>query len=223
MQIYLSRHGQRVGPFTLEEINRQLASGTLSAADLGWSESSPGWKPILSFTGVIMPGGASSTAAPVSLATPIAWGLPEYAGFWLRAWAFLIDTVIVMIFALAIGTILRRSPSEPLTPSASGAIAQALFLLLYMPVLWASPMQATAGQRICRVRVVDGISSEGISFGQGLLRLMAMALSGLLLGIGFLMAAFTERKRGLHDMLADTCVIKDSLTGRWRDSVGGTR
>jgi uncharacterized RDD family membrane protein YckC len=41
-----------------------------------------------------------------------------------------------------------------------------------------------------------------------------MMLSGLILGIGFLMAAFTERKQGLHDMIAGTYVVKDSLIGR---------
>src|SRR3546814_11845536 len=34
-----------------------------------------------------------------------------------------------------------------------------------------------------------------------------MMLSGLILGIGFLMAAFTERKQALHDMICDTVVV----------------
>jgi uncharacterized RDD family membrane protein YckC len=44
-----------------------------------------------------------------------------------------------------------------------------------------------------------------------------MMLSGLIFGIGFIMIAFTERKRGLHDMIADTCVVKDSPVDRWPD------
>jgi uncharacterized RDD family membrane protein YckC len=215
MQIYLSRHGQRVGPFALEEINRQLAAGALSPSDLGWSETSPGWKPLLSFVGVIMPGAASSTAAPISMATPVMWGAPKYAGFWIRTVAYLIDVFIVTIFALVIATLFRRSPGEPATPSLAGSILQLILFLIYMPALWASPMQATAGQRICRLRVIDAEEGNGISFGRSLLRALAMVLSGLLLGIGYIMVAFTERKRGLHDMIAGTCVVKDSLTGRW--------
>ena len=47
-----------------------------------------------------------------------------------------------------------------------------------------------------------------ITFMRGLLRVLGMTLSGLILGIGFLMAAFTERKRALHDIIAGTCVVK---------------
>ena len=43
-------------------------------------------------------------------------------------------------------------------------------------------------------------------------RHFAKYLSALILGIGFLMAAFTDRKQGLHDMIADTLVLKDKST-----------
>jgi uncharacterized RDD family membrane protein YckC len=215
MQIFLSRGGKKIGPYSLEQINHQLAIGELSAVDLGWSESSPGWKPIVSFTGIIVPGGASSTPVSINIATPMTWGLPEYAGFWIRAGALAIDLFVLSIFALTIATIFRRSPAEAMTPSAAGAILQALVLLLYMPALWASRMQATVGQRICRLRLVDGPTGSRVSLGRGFLRLGGMFISGLLLGIGFFMAAFTERKRALHDMIADTCIVKDSPVDRW--------
>ena len=217
MQIYLSRYGERIGPFSLEEINHQLAAGTLTAADLGWSESSPGWKPILSFAGVIMPGGASSTAAPIGIATPITFGLPKFAGFWIRAAAHLIDAIILAIFVLAIALFFKGRPEGSGDLSLVSAMFQFAVLMFYMPSLWSSPMQATAGQRICRLRVVDAADGNGISFGRGLLRVVAMMLSGLIFGIGFIMIAFTERKRGLHDMIADTCVVKDSPVDRWLD------
>jgi uncharacterized RDD family membrane protein YckC len=215
MQIFLSRGGKKIGPYSLEQINHQLAVGDLSAVDLGWSESSPGWKPIVSFTGVIMPGGASSTPASLHIATPITWGLPKYAGFWIRAVALGIDVIVLTIFGLCIASILHPSAAGFATPSALGAFSQALLLLLYMPVLWASRMQATIGQRVCRLRVVDGITGSHISAGRGLLRVGGMLLSGLFLGLGFFMAAFTERKRALHDIIADTCVVKDSAVDRW--------
>jgi len=209
MEIYISREGERIGPYSLEEINRQLAAGTLIPQDLGWSESSPGWKPLLSFVGVIVPGGASSTAFPTSLATPVTFGLPEYAGFWIRGWALMIDAIIVGILALVIIPIWLKSAADESTgPLALGPILQTLLVWIYMPALWFSPMQATAGQRICGLRVVDAMNGGRISFMRGLLRLLGMILSGLILGIGFLMAAFTERKRALHDMIAGTCVVK---------------
>ena len=208
MEIYISRDGERSGPYSLEEINRQLAAGTLIPQDLGWSESSPGWKPLLSFVGVIVPGGASSTAVPTSLATPVTFGLPEYAGFWIRGWALMIDAVIVGTFALLIAMWLKFASAESVGPVALAPILQTLLVWIYMPALWFSPMQATAGQRICRLRVVDAMDGGRITFMRGLLRVLGMTLSGLILGIGFLMAAFTERKRALHDIIAGTCVVK---------------
>jgi len=208
MEIYISRDGERIGPYSLEEINRKLAAGTLIPQDLGWSESSPGWKPLLSFVGVIVPGGASSTAVPTSLATPVTFGLPEYAGFWIRGWALMIDAVIVGTFALLIAMWLKFASAESVGPVALAPILQTLLVWIYMPALWFSPMQATAGQRICRLRVVDAMDGGRITFMRGLLRVLGMTLSGLILGIGFLMAAFTERKRALHDIIAGTCVVK---------------
>jgi uncharacterized RDD family membrane protein YckC len=208
MELYISRDGARSGPYSLEQVNRQLAAGTLSPHDLGWSESSPGWKPLLSFAGVIVPGGASSTAARIGLATPVPGALPQFAGFWIRGLALMIDVLIIGSLVFLLGLWIPAPAAESVSPLLLGAILQILLVLLYMPVLWFSPLQATVGQKLCHLRVTDGFGGK-ITFGRGLLRAFAMVPSGLLLGIGFLMAAFTERKRSLHDMLADTCVVKD--------------
>jgi uncharacterized RDD family membrane protein YckC len=207
MQIYLHRDGQRAGPFSLEEVNRQLAAGRLNPTDLGWSESSPGWKPLLSFVGVIVPGGASSTAAPIGMATPVTFGLMRYAGFWVRAVAFVIDVIILALLFLFVAAFCLRNyggDSYSLRP----IIIQSVITLLYFALFWSTSMQATPGQKFCGVKVVDGIGAHRISLMRALGRTLALVLSGLLLGIGYLMAAFTERKRALHDMIADTCVVK---------------
>jgi uncharacterized RDD family membrane protein YckC len=214
MEIYLSRGGERTGPYSLEAVNRQLAAGTLTPNDLGWSETSPGWKPLLSFAGVIVPGGASSTPVPIGIATPITIGLPQHAGFWRRSLAFMIDAIILGIFTLVVAVWFKLRAEQGSGQSALSAGLELALILLYMPALWASPMQATAGQRICALRVINAVDGDRVSFMRGLLRVLGMMLSGLILGIGFLMVAFTERKQGLHDMIAGTYVVKDSLTGR---------
>ena len=208
MEIYLSRNGERVGPYSLEEVNRQLAAGTLTPYDLGWSESSPGWKPLLSFAGVIVPGGASSSAVPTSIATPVSFALPAYAGFWIRGLALIIDLVILEIFGLVIALTFKPIGQESTGVLALGGMLQIVLAFVYMPALWLSPMQATAGQRLCGLKVIDAIDSGRISFMRGVLRVLAMILSGVILGIGYVMAAFTERKRALHDMIAATYVVK---------------
>jgi uncharacterized RDD family membrane protein YckC len=168
----------------------------------------------LSFAGVIVPGGASSTPVPIGLAKPITFGLPQHAGFWRRSLAFMIDAIILGIFALIIAIWFKLRAEQGSGQSALSAGLPLALILIYMPALWASPMQATAGQRICALRVIDAIDGGRVSFMRGLLRVLGMMLSGLILGIGFLMAAFTERKQGLHDMIAGTYVVKDSLIGR---------
>ena len=76
---------------------------------------------------------------------------------------------------------------------------------IYYASLEASPWQATLGKKAMGIRVVD---RDGMrcSFGRTSLRLFSkIFLSGLLtLGVGYLFAAFTEKKQALHDLLADT-------------------
>jgi hypothetical protein len=71
MQIHIARNGQRMGPFSLEEINRQLAAGTLSLSDQAWYEGAAGWAPLSTVPGVSSSGPVRSTApsAPQADAT----------------------------------------------------------------------------------------------------------------------------------------------------------
>jgi hypothetical protein len=59
MQIHVARDGKQLGPFSLEEINRQLAAGTLSLSDQAWYEGAAGWAALSTVPGV-------SVAAPTS-------------------------------------------------------------------------------------------------------------------------------------------------------------
>lgn len=68
MQIHIARDGKQLGPFPLEEINRQLAAGTLSLSDNAWYEGASGWAPLSTVPGVT--GGASGSAAAIPAATP---------------------------------------------------------------------------------------------------------------------------------------------------------
>ena len=69
MQVHVARNGQRMGPFSLEEINRQLAAGTWSGTDLAWYEGAPGWVQLSTVPGVII--GQQSTAAVGTGTAPI--------------------------------------------------------------------------------------------------------------------------------------------------------
>jgi hypothetical protein len=70
MQIHLARNGQAMGPFSLEEVNRQLAAGTLTGTDLAWYEGAAGWAPLSSVPGIITGTAGPLPSAPAAATTP---------------------------------------------------------------------------------------------------------------------------------------------------------
>jgi uncharacterized RDD family membrane protein YckC len=82
-----------------------------------------------------------------------------------------------------------------------------LLIWLYEALLTSSSMQATPGKMVfgLRVTTVDG---ERIGFGRATGRFFGKIGSGAIAYIGFIMVGFTERKQGLHDMMASTLVVR---------------
>src|SRR3979490_955403 len=70
MQIHIARSGQPRGPFSLEEINRQLAAGTLNLSDQAWYEGAAGWAALSTVPGVSA--AAASASAPQISPAPVA-------------------------------------------------------------------------------------------------------------------------------------------------------
>lgn len=65
MEIHVARNGQPLGQFSVEEVNRKLATGAFSPTDLGWHEGAAGWAPLSTIAGVKAPG-VASPAMPTS-------------------------------------------------------------------------------------------------------------------------------------------------------------
>ena len=78
---------------------------------------------------------------------------------------------------------------------------------LYYALMESSGMQATLGKKALGLIVTDE-SGQRISFARATGRYFAKIVSALILLIGFIMVAFTERKQGLHDKLAGTLVVR---------------
>lgn len=76
---------------------------------------------------------------------------------------------------------------------------------LYESWMESSSRQATLGKMIFNMKVTD-LNGNRISFARASGRHFAKYLSGLILGIGYIMAGFTDRKQALHDMIAGTLV-----------------
>jgi uncharacterized RDD family membrane protein YckC len=78
---------------------------------------------------------------------------------------------------------------------------------LYYTLLESSVWQGTLGKKALGLEVTD-LGGRRVSFGRATGRFFARIISGLTLGIGFIMAGFTERKQALHDIIAGCLVIR---------------
>ncbi len=79
---------------------------------------------------------------------------------------------------------------------------------LYFALMESSSKQATLGKMALGLKVTD-MSGNRISFARATGRYFGKFISGIILNIGYIMAAFTERKQALHDMMANCLVIMD--------------
>jgi uncharacterized RDD family membrane protein YckC len=145
-----------------------------------------------------------------------------YAGFWLRLVAYLIDSLLlgivvgVFIFMPLIGQGGAGGISPDnfwalYTDTSRQGIARRLLVVmaawLYWALLESSALQATPGKRALGLIVTD-LQGRRISFARASGRFFGKAISGFLLMAGYIMAAFTEKKQALHDMLAGCLVIR---------------
>jgi uncharacterized RDD family membrane protein YckC len=180
-----------------------------------------------SLSSSLAPAPVATPARAYAAAPPVAYAPPSiYGGFWIRLLAHLIDHVILgavaapLFFVMALPTILRvvheaERDQEP-SPEMIMAILSSVFLYaaiafagqwLYEALLTSSSWQGTIGKRVLRLKVVDEAGNR-IGFGRATGRFFAKILSSMFFCIGFIMIAFTERKTGLHDMLAGTKVLR---------------
>lgn len=141
--------------------------------------------------------------------------MENYAGFWLRVVAYIIDAIIVGIVGFVIGMIFGvgavSTGTDISDPTGGGNMLLNLISIAigvaYFAGMESSSWQATVGKKALGLVVTD-LSGQRISLGRAIGRYFGKILSALILLIGFIMVAFTERKQGLHDMLAGTLVLK---------------
>ena len=134
---------------------------------------------------------------------------PQYAGFWRRVAAVIVDGLLLGIIGGGLGAILHLDAPSGATgwQSRPQDALSALIGLFYYVAMESSHYQATLGKMALSIKVTD-IEGNKITLAKAIIRYLSKILSGIILGIGFLMVAFTEKKQGLHDMIAGTLVVK---------------
>lgn len=135
----------------------------------------------------------------------------EYAGFWLRFAASLIDGILVgVVFGVAwaiIGIDFQYDYENPSGWFVIIILASYIIPWLYFALMEASAKQATLGKLALGIKVTDEAGNR-VSFGRATGRYFGKIVSALILYAGYIMIAFTKKKQGLHDILAGTLVVK---------------
>jgi uncharacterized RDD family membrane protein YckC len=139
----------------------------------------------------------------------------EYAGFWARTGAGLIDGFLLLLITMPVlisiygweyleAEDLVMGPADFLISWVLPALATVLFWLY---------KNATPGKMAIKAQVVDAQTGHSISVGQAMLRYLGYFLAILPLGLGIFWVAFDSRKQGWHDKIAGTVVVKRTNTG----------
>jgi uncharacterized RDD family membrane protein YckC len=154
----------------------------------------------------------------------------NYAGFWLRFVAVIIDGLllgaiqfiaimpVLGLMGIGLATDIQNLESADETTiapmigqmMAMAGVTQIVFLTiqtLYYTFMESSKYQASVGKIVLGLKVTD-MNGGQLDFTKALVRNLCKILSSMILLIGYLMAAFTEKKQALHDMIASTLVVK---------------
>jgi uncharacterized RDD family membrane protein YckC len=173
----------------------------------------PGVTPASSSANTVSP--YSTPATSYQAVAPVA--AAGYGGFWIRVVAAIIDGVLLRVVVAPVGMVfgglglaggmMGGIPHRGLG-LLGGGVTFVLVLFgswLYEAFMESSSYQATLGKMIFGMKVTD-LNGNRISFGRATGRHFAKWLSAMILFIGYIMVGFTERKQGLHDLLAGTLV-----------------
>jgi uncharacterized RDD family membrane protein YckC len=134
----------------------------------------------------------------------------EYAGFWVRVWASVIDTALICVVLAPILTAVYvraywnstrfiQGPLEFLLSWVAPAVAIVLFWMV---------RQATPGKMAISAQVVDARTGGKASTGQLIGRYIGYFVASIPLFLGIIWVAFDPRKQGWHDKLAGTVVVR---------------
>lgn len=239
-QYWVIRGRERRGPYEESDVLEGVELGTVRPNDLLWVEGMREGVPIaevIANLGAAPPSRPALTLAPLAsgrtAASPyrppgarvddlaeLALGNITYAGFWVRLAASLLDALIILLVAVAIGA------GAAIVLNAIGVRGTALegnfwpnvlgFALswLYFALLESSPHCATYGKRAFHLQVLGADDLTRIRFGRASARWIGRFVSTFVLMIGYLMQPFTPRKRALHDYIAGTVVLVQAQYSR---------
>ncbi len=151
----------------------------------------------------------------------------NYAGFWLRFVAYIIDSIILgivqsivvvpllAVFGITFASGINNMSEDEMVGAAiafitaMSGISFLFFILqtLYFTIMEASKYQATFGKMALGLKVTDA-DGKPVDFVKSLIRNLGKIVSSAIFMIGYIIAGFTAKKQALHDMIAGALVLK---------------
>jgi uncharacterized RDD family membrane protein YckC len=135
--------------------------------------------------------------------------MTQYADFGKRFLATLLDGVILAIISILINIVVGIALTLINNDTLANLVGNLVGITigwLYYTIQESSPKQATLGKQALGIVVTD-LNGKRISFVKATIRYFSKFISALILFIGYIMAAFTEKKQALHDIIAGTLVV----------------
>ncbi|KEQ11977.1 branched-chain amino acid aminotransferase I [Endozoicomonas montiporae] len=138
----------------------------------------------------------------------------EYAGFWTRFGATLVDTLVLLLVTVPLMMVIYGNEMWQDGTKVLGGwdiLINWLFPVVFVILFWRY-RGATPGKMLTSVQVVDARTGQIPGFRQSAIRYLGYFLSTIPLMLGFFWIAIDKRKQGWHDKLAGTVVIKRKKT-----------
>jgi uncharacterized RDD family membrane protein YckC len=137
----------------------------------------------------------------------------KYAGFWIRTAASLIDTVLFLLIIVPVLMLVYGADywdNETAYLGVLDVILQNIFPVVAVLAFWIYK-SATPGKMVTKLIIVDAETGGKPSTGKFIIRYIGYILASIPFGLGLFWVAIDKRKRGWHDMLAGTVVIRQEI------------
>jgi uncharacterized RDD family membrane protein YckC len=238
MEWYYSQNSEQRGPVSDAELAGLNQAGTITTETLIWREGWSNWRKFSDAnrpSEVAAPGTAACAECGKAFPTsemiqyesswvcanckPIFFqkikeGVPlagdlHYAGFWIRLVAVFIDAIILNILNIPLRLMIGFGSADPNVQLRIVLLSAGISMIIgaAYDIFFVGKFGATPGKMALRLRIIR-TNGDKVSYGRACGRYFGKVLSSFTLCIGYLMAAFDEQKRSLHDRICDTRVIR---------------
>lgn len=133
----------------------------------------------------------------------------EYAGFWIRLLAVIIDSILFTLVGVPLMLVLSFVGLYDFEATYNAFDLIWNFATVIFSVVFWVQYAGTPGKRLLKLKVLDADTGENLSYGKAIIRYLGYIPAGLVFCLGFIWVAFDGKKQGWHDKMANSVVVKE--------------